>query len=343
MKLLNRNRLLLILMIVLLFILVLISIGIGSTKIDFKAIFDAFYNYFISNNKDDINAKIILELRIPRIVLSGIVGAMLALSGLIYQTTLKNPLVEPFTLGISSGAAFGAALGIFITNFLIGVKLPLFVYTLIGGGISICIIFLVSLKKNVSMFTIIFVGVIISSFFNSGLTLLIFMLGNRMHEVLFWTMGSFANIPDMPMFIFVVCISLVSFIIIFILHRQLDIFYFSDNLIKNMGVDPNKMRGLLFFVCSVPVIICISISGIIGFVGLIVPHIARFLFGNRNKVLIPASAIIGAGLLIASDDISRSLLSLFSNYGQEIPIGVITSIIGSPVFLYYLLKERKSL
>ena len=176
--------------------------------------------------------------------------------------------------------------------FLAYIKIPLFVFSLFGGILSIIIIFLLSLKKNVTLFTILFTGIIISFFFNSGLTLILFLLGNKMHEVIFWTMGSFVNIPDMNIFIIIISISFISIFIIFLLNRQLDIFYFSDDLIKNTGLNPNITRGLLFFISSIPVIIGISVCGVIGFVGLIVPHIARFIFGNTHKILIPACVIM---------------------------------------------------
>ncbi len=343
------NYILLIILFLCLVFLILISVRIGSKNISFVDIIKIIGNKvpetFAGIQKDlSTDEKIIFKLRIPRVLLAALVGAVLAVSGLIYQSILKNPLAEPFTLGISSGASFGAALAIFISDFFLRYnRLPLFPFTLIGGSISISIIFFFSLKKRISLFTLLFIGICISFFFNAFLTLFLSLLGNRSYEVLLWTFGTFTNPPDTPVFIAYFVVSIIGIIIIFFYNRHLDAFYFSDDITKSLGINTNITRALLFFITSFLTIIAVSFCGIIGFIGLIIPHLSRIIFGQRHKILIPACAILGSILLLLSDDIARTIVGFFTDYGRELPIGVITSLFGAPFFLYFLLKYRSTL
>ncbi|HOV15302.1 MAG TPA: iron ABC transporter permease, partial [Spirochaetota bacterium] len=267
----------------------------------------------------------------------------LAISGLIFQTILKNPLAEPFTLGISSGASFGAALGIFISNYILHFKLPIFPFAMVGGMITILILFYFTTRKNVSLFAIIFVGISISYFFNALLTFLMSLLGDKSYEVLLWMFGTLTNPPDVEILFLFFVLFMIGFGLIFLFNKKLDILYMSDEVVKSLGVNINTTRIILLIITSVLTIISVSYCGIIGFVGLIVPHIARLLFGNNHKFLIPSSALIGGILLLISDDIARSIVGMFNDYGKELPIGVVTSLLGTPFFLYFLIKSRRFL
>ena len=346
-----KNNILLAILIFSLLVIIVLSIKVGSQNISFANIFDIFKNNLLkifTNTKNElteltIEEKIIFKLRLPRIFLATLIGAVLSISGLVYQTLLKNPLAEPFTLGISSGASFGAALAIFISDFFLNHRLPLFPFSLIGGSISIFIIFLFSLKRNISLFTILFIGVCISFFFNAFITLFLSLLGNRSYEILLWTFGTFVNTPNLYIFLLYFALCIIGALVIFFHSNHLDAFYLSDDVTKSLGINTNLTRGVLFTITSFLTILAVSFCGIIGFVGLIVPHLSRIIFGQNHKILIPASAILGSIILLISDDLARTIVGVFTKYGKELPIGVITSLFGAPFFLYFLLKYKDSI
>ncbi len=333
----SYNRYIIICLIVILPVLVFFSLGIGSESISVSTIIDVITGKIEALNSSSI---IILRLRIPRIILSFTVGAVLAVSGLIYQTILKNPLTDPFTLGISSGASFGAAIGVFISEQIFGHRLPLFPFSFIGAAVSIFVIFYFSMKKHLTIFTLIFIGISISFFFNAGMTLILSLMGNRANEVLMWTFGSFTNPPTYLMISIFCIVSILGILFFYVLNGVLDIFYLSGETVKTTGVNVTLFRTLFFVVPSLITAFAVSLTGIIGFVGLITPHIARYIFGHRHKHLIPGAVLIGGILLLSADNVARSVLSLFTDYGRELPVGVITAFIGAPFYLFFLMRYK---
>lgn len=319
----------------------LFSIGVGSKYIPLNIILNEIKNYFFYQNISSIEQKIIFNLRIPRIILSIFVGGILSVSGLVLQTIFKNRLVEPFTLGLSSSASFGIALSIFISDFFLKIRLPFFPFSFITGLLGLTIILLFSISKNISIYTIIFIGISISYFFNALLTLLLSLLGNRSYDIIIWMFGSFSIIPSQLTIILFVILSLISFSLLLFFNKELDLFYFSDDTIKTMGVKLNIIRSILIGVVSFITIFSVSFCGIIGFVGLIVPNIVKLIFYKRHNILLIGSFLLGGILLLISDDIARSFVSLISDYGKELPVGVITSIIGVPFFIYFLVKRKE--
>nr|HPK62440.1 iron ABC transporter permease [Spirochaetota bacterium] len=250
------------------------------------------------------------------------------------------PLAEPFTLGVSSGATLGAAIAIFISDYFLKYRFPIFPFAFIGGCSTLLILSIVLLKRNVSLFTLIFIGISLSYFFNAFLTLLLSMLGNRSYEVLLWMFGSFSNPPRIPVLLLYFLGFLAVFIILYLSNRKLDILYLSDELAESSGININFERNLYLALTSAITIVTVSLCGVIGFVGLIIPHLSRLLFGSKHRDLLVSSALLGAILLLVSDDLARSLLSVALDYGKEIPIGVITSLLGAPFFIYFLIKNR---
>jgi len=334
--------LLILFLIIILILTAIISIGIGPKLIRFKNIVLSIKNYFYNPVDLSIDQKIIINLRIPRILLTIFVGGILSISGLVLQTIFKNPLVEPFTLGISSSASFGVALAIFISDFFLKTRIAFFPFALISGLIGILIVLLFTISKNVSTYTIVFIGISISYFFNAFLTLILSILGNRSYDILIWMFGSFSIIPSKTIISLFIIFSILSLIILLLFNKELDIFYFSENIIKSMGVKLNIIRTIFIFIVSLITIFSVSFCGIIGFVGLIVPNIVKLIFSKRHKILLIASFLLGALLLLISDNIARTFVSFISNYGKELPIGVITSLIGTPFFIYFLVRKEKN-
>lgn len=331
----EKNVLFIIIFSFTLIILMVSSLFIGSVNVSLANILES-----IKGNASSIDYKIIIKLRIPRILLSVIAGGILSVSGLIYQTTLKTPLAEPYILGVSSGASFGAALTVIISSAFFENQLPFFPLALTGSLFTIFIIYLLTTRENSNLYTLIFTGLSISFLFNAGVTLIFSIIGNKSHDIIMWLFGSLARplsyqtllILSILFFIFIsICLSL---------SKTLDIMYLPDDSAITTGISVKNIRTFFFIFTSIYTALIVSLCGVIGFVGLIVPHIARQIFSGKHLYLISGTALLGAILLLISDNIARTFVSLFSNYGMELPVGVVTAIIGAPFFIYLLSYRR---
>jgi iron complex transport system permease protein len=321
-----------------------LSVSLGSVKVPLKStvqiLFTKLYD-FTPRNVQDVQLDIILKIRVPRVFLGMIVGASLSIAGLVFQALLKNPLADPYTLGISAGAAFGAGLSIFL-SYVFGAYfknfLPLFAF--MGGVATVFFVYLLARTRGrVQVLTIILSGVIVSYLFSSGLVLIMSLLGDRSHEVIYWLMGSLAGYHK-----FLLPAGAITFVFIvftFLFYRDLDLMSLGDDQAKSLGVNTEFVRLLLFSTTSFITAISVSLTGTIGFVGLIIPHSMRLLFGPQHRALIPASVIAGASFLPLSDTLARTLPGLLFQGGMEIPVGVVTSIFGSPFFIFLLVRGKK--
>ncbi len=274
--------------------------------------------------------EIILNLRIPRTLNAIFVGSSLSLSGLLLQTLFKNPLLEPYLIGTSSGAALFSFLSLFIPlNFIF--KTPLFSF--IGSISAILIIILISKFLEYNPYKILLLGISISLIFSSILAFLIYYSHSERIKIFFYLFGSLSKSSWFSFFII-----FFSFIFVFlyflIKNKELDIILLSEEESFSLGVDPKKIYIKILLFSSFLTGITVSFTGIIGFVGLIVPHISRILKGEKHINLIPYSALIGGILLLLCDNFSRIILE-----GVEIPVGIITSFIGVPFFIYLIFKS----
>ena len=324
----------------------IISISLGSVNIPFRETIRVIFSSFVRSHMMDISQtyyNIIVDIRVPRVFLGMLAGASLAVSGLVFQAILKNPLADPYTLGISAGAAFGAGFAIFLSHVLHpGIKalMPVFAFS---GAIStiFLVYFLARTKGRVQMLTIILSGVIVSYLFSSGLVLVMSLLGDRSHEVIYWLMGSLAGYHR---YLSIAAgVLLVLMVLIFAFYRDLDLISLGDEHAMSLGVNTDLVRLLLFSVTSVITAIVVSMTGTIGFVGLIIPHAMRFLFGPRHRLLIPVSLVAGASFLPLSDTLGRTLPAILFSSGIEVPVGVITSLFGSPFFIFLLMRGKRKL
>lgn len=328
-----------------LFIGFIISVSIGPVKIPVKETFGIFLsgylNIKITRSLTDEYFDIITKVRVPRVLLGMVVGISLSVAGLIFQALLRNPLADPYTLGISAGSAFGAGLAIlfsYLISSFFGTLIPLFAF--IGGISTVFIVyFLARARGRIQVLTIILSGVVVSYLFSSGLVFIMSILGDRAHEVIFWLMGSLAGYhkSQLPASILIIMLSILSFGF----FRDLDIILLGDDEAKALGVNVELVRILLFGVASLITATAVSLSGTIGFVGLIIPHTMRLIFGPKHKKLIPATIIAGATFLPLTDTLARTIPGLILGGGVEVPVGVITSIFGSPFFLFLLIKGKK--
>jgi iron complex transport system permease protein len=275
---------------------------------------------------------VVWEVRLPRILTSAIVGAGLSISGVIFQGILLNPLADPYTLGISAGAAFGASIALFLDITSLGIySVPIFAFC--GAvGTLVAVMSLSSFNGEMSSNNLILSGIIVAAILSAGISFLKYMADEQVSIIIFWLMGSFASKTWAEVSLSCVCV-LAGFLICLFLARDLNIMSLGDRSANSLGISAGRVRMILLVTASFMTAVCVSVSGIIGFVGLIVPHLMRFFTGADNRKLIPASGLAGAGLLLGADTITRAVLPV------EVPIGVLTALIGGPFFCY-IFRQR---
>ena len=276
---------------------------------------------------------IVFEIRLPRIIAAIVVGAALAIAGAAFQSIFQNPLVSSDLLGVSNGAGFGAALAILIS----GTNLVTQVLAFFFGMISVSIIYLISRAyKAGGILVLVLSGVAISAFFSALISGIKFIADpdDKLPEIVYWLMGSLASV-NLDKLLMIIVPLIIGFAILLLLRWQMNILAMGDEEAQSLGLNPSRVRLLIIIACTLLTSAAVSISGIIGWIGLIIPHVARIIVGPNNKILIPASLSLGASFLLFVDNISRAWISV------EIPIGILTAIIGVPIFLY-LLKQGYS-
>jgi len=321
----------------LLIIITVISICVGDMQIEIGDIFGVIENKLFgtyANIKENVSA-VIWNIRLPRIICAGFVGMGLAVSGVIFQGILQNPLADPYTLGISTGASFGASVAIII-NLYFEIYFSTILAALIGAFVTL--IFVILIAKNGGGFrssNIIIAGIIISSILSSGVSFIKMLAGENVGAIVFWIMGSLSakNWNDV---LIIAPVSLICTVLAMFFAVQLDIMSLGDRNAQALGVDINKIRLLYLIIGSVITAVCVSVCGVIGFVGLVVPHLIRFSLTAKNKILIPFSAAFGAVLLILADTFTRNFSS------GEIPVGVLTTLIGGPFFIFVFTHRKNN-
>lgn len=287
---------------------------------------------------DGPSTDILLTVRIPRVICVGLVGAVLALTGAVMQGLLRNPLADGSTLGVSSGASLGAVISIAF-----GITIPGFSeagtmgMAILFAFISMMIILSMAYKLDYSLSTntIILIGVVYSMLINSMLNLIVTMASDRVKEITFWTMGSLAGSTYRNAIVLLVAL-LIFGTIILCSGRELNAFALGEENARNIGIDVQKVKLGLLVCVSVLIGVAVSISGNIGFVGMLVPHMTRFFTGPDHKKLLPASLLIGAGFLMLADLIARTILN-----PRQLPIGVVTSFVGALAFIIIFYRSRK--
>ncbi|RMA98016.1 iron complex transport system permease protein [Thermoactinomyces vulgaris] len=318
-----------------------VSLGVflGSTDVGFWTVWKVILQHTglaDGLNMDEADAAIIWELRLPRVLLVGLVGACLATAGVIYQGLLKNHLADPYILGVSSGAAVGAAL-VIITGWgdRSGWMLPLFAF--LGACLALLLVLQLGRGRRASQASsLILAGVVVQAFFSAVLTLAISTSPEEMQRIQFWLMGSFAfrgwqHIGLLLPFF------LIGFLVCWRFSRELNLMVLGERSAHHLGIHVEKMRIFLLIIVSLMTSAAVSVSGMIGFVGLVVPHIMRMLTGADHRYLLPLSALFGASFLIWADGLSRIMLA-----PRELPIGVVTAFVGAPFFAGILRRHQRS-
>ena len=329
----------------LLVVTIVIAIAIGSTYIEpgevYKVLLSKLTNGVVfSNTASVMTENIIWEIRLPRVLLGAICGAGLALCGVLMQCVTKNPIAEPYILGISSGASCGA---IFVI--VLGGVASLGITTIrtgafLGAILSGILVFAIGTQmgKTSSTTRLVLSGMAISTIFSSLTNMLIYAAenSNQAKTALFWTVGSLGG-AKWEVLSFPFCIFIVVFLVSLIMSKSLDILLLGDESAIILGINIKLVKAIILILATLLISALVSITGAIGFIGLIVPHIARTIVGSDHKKLIIISSLIGSIFLIASDIVARGLFPPI-----EIPIGIITSLVGGPFFLYLISKKNYS-
>lgn len=318
---------------------VVIATGMGYIHIPASDILRIIYSA-ASGNQDAISQLdatlpyVVLEVRLPRILTAALVGAGLALSGVIYQGILLNPLADPYTLGISSGAAFGASLALLANLTMLGhFSTPVFAFC--GAIITLAIVMRLStFNGQISAQTLILSGVIVGAILSAGISFLKYLADEQVAIIIFWLMGSFSSSTWNGTLLVAGAVVLGSMICLFY-SRDLNIMSLGRRSSDSLGVDTALVRRILLLTASFITAVCVAVTGIIGFIGLIVPHLMRYLVGPDNRKLLPVSALAGAILLLAADTVTRAVLPV------EVPIGVLTALIGGPFFCIIFRQKQK--
>ena len=326
-----KNILIVLILLIILIVVSVISLCIGSTSIPLKRIF-----FVLFQTKDSTDFKILFSIRLPRILLGFAIGGALSLSGVILQGIFKNPLVEPYTLGISGGAGLGVCLNIvFKMNNIFGIiSYPLFGF--FGASSVILLIYFLSIKRGlIKINEMLLTGVMIS-FICSSIIMFIMAVSKAedIHGIVFWIMGSLDE-PNWELIIIAVITSLTGLAISYFFSNTLNALSLGDEEAIHLGINVELNKRILFILTSFLTGISVSIGGIIGFVGLIVPLFVRMFVGYDFRIILITSFLSGASFLIICDTISRTIISPL-----ELPVGVVTGIIGGVLFVYALSKRQ---
>ncbi|QSZ68186.1 iron ABC transporter permease [Methanofollis aquaemaris] len=317
----------------LLFITACTAVVMGSYDL---TIFDVYRTILVHITLGDVTAlpklhnTIIWNIRVPRILLAISVGGALAIAGAVFQGVFRNPLVEPYILGVSSGAAFGAALAIVFPAIFFSIQLSAFAF----GALAVTMAYLLArVRGETPVITLILAGVIIGSIFAALVSLLKYIADDTaLREIVFWLMGGFyyATWNDV---ILLVPIVLLSFIVLWALGWKLNILSMGDEEARTLGVNPEKYKFVVVAFATAITAFAVSLVGIIAWVGLMMPHASRMILGPDNRFVIPASMMMGGCYLIVCDTLARTLTT------AEIPVGILTSILGAP-YLCYLIRQK---
>lgn len=331
----SRRNWLFVIVGVILFLLVVLSIGIGPVYLSPGKVLNVLLGNVPQESSD---YAIIWNLRLPRIFLAMVVGAGLGTAGAGYQGMFRNPLADPFVIGASSGAAVGAAIAIVFFWGQTGFSWTIPACALIGSMVSVSVVYgIASVGGRIPTVSLLLAGIAVGSILSSIVSLMMFINEEKLATITGWLMGSFSTRGWEHLW---PTLGLVGFGIagLWLMSRGLDALTFGEESARTLGFKMGQIRVMVIFLATLTTAAAVSAGGIIGFIGLIAPHVARMLFGARHARVIPASALMGAILLLLADDVSRSLVE-----NRELPVGVISALMGAPFFLYLLKTRQHSL
>ncbi|AMK13922.1 iron ABC transporter permease protein [methanogenic archaeon mixed culture ISO4-G1] len=320
-----------------LLLLFVVSFTVGAYAIEFSEALEQVWKIIVTlGNPDDMSGKIILNLRIPRALAVILVGSGLAIAGAVMQAMIHNPLVDPYVTGVSSGASFGVilfTLGGAMTGWSISFVLAP-IGAIVGAIVAFAITMVVAEAAGGKAMSYVLGGVIVAAGLSAGTTLIMSLNADKIHSITAWMFGSFANIQWSD--VCIIAIPIIAILLIVLLEaRKLNVMLLGESQAQYLGLDSRKYKRMMLMLSAVLTAFCVAYCGVIGFIGLIVPHLCRMVVGGDHRLLIPSSIVVGAVVLLVADIVCKS-----GPIG-ELPIGALTSVIGVPFFIYLMLKEGK--
>jgi len=318
--------------------LILLFTALGSADITIAETFKILYKKLTHGSNNVLSSKeiIIFNIRLPRVILSYLSGACLALCGSGYQSVFRNPLSDPFVLGVSSGAALGATLSIILKmpNTFFGLNITALM-AFAGAVVTVFIVFAIYEKSiRTSTSSLLLIGIAMGQFITAVISILMLLNQDNIKDIYFWTLGSFSA-KSWPHVFIVTIYFIIGLVFMMKNSKNLDIMLLGSYEAQYLGQDIYKVRRNILLITSLLAAGVVSVTGIIGFVGLITPHIVRIFIGPMHKKLLICSIFTGGIFLMSADTIARSLLS------QEIPVGIVTAVFGAPFFIYLLYSSKR--
>ncbi|MFC1918059.1 FecCD family ABC transporter permease [Chloroflexota bacterium] len=327
----------------LLLVVIALATAVGSVNISLATVVSVLVSKLpivgVVQTWPDTVSTIILEIRLPRVLLAGLVGAALATAGATYQGLFRNPLADPYLIGVAQGASLGAVIGFLLPAVGYGFGLGfgiIPVLAFLGALVSTATVYgLARVGKTLPVTTLILAGVALGSLLGSIVSYLIISSGEKMHGIIFWLMGSFSlsRWAEVKM---VLPYIIVGMVVIILFARVLNVMQLDEEQAQQLGVNVERLKLVLLAAATLITAASVSFVGTIGFVGIIIPHAVRLIWGADHRFLLPLSMLTGAIFLILADMVARTVLA-----PTEIPIGVITALCGAPFFLYLLRRRRK--
>lgn len=319
-----------------LLISMLVAAGIGVIPVPIKVIVQSIgqkFGFFTDIQIPDYYTVTLWQLRIPRIVMSVLAGAALAICGGVFQSIFRNPVCDPYILGISSGASLGAAVA-FIFGWdamLFGITLPALVTALLT---LLMILGIARLKGKHNTNTLLLIGIALNFFISAMITLMIVMNQKEMHKIYFWTMGSLTHVSWFEI-AWLVPVMIACIGILFYHSKHLNIMQVGEETAQTLGINTRRTTYIVLITSSVLISVVVAFCGSIGFIGLIMPHVARLLVGSNNRRLFTYSLFFGAFFLLIADTLARTIAA-----PAELPVGSITALAGAPYFIYLVMRKR---
>lgn len=320
------------LLLVVLLVLGVVAVSVGAVSIPLGRVLRALAGSTTALSVQD--ELIVFSIRLPRILLAMLVGAALGVAGAGYQALLRNPLADPYVLGVSGGAALGAIISLALAE-RISVATPIAAF--IGATLTIAAVYFLGRRgEQLSPYTLLLAGIITASFLAAVITFLMnFLSGRDLRGMAFWLMGDMSNPPSLNLLFWLFLPILGAVLAVFILANNLNLLLAGEPEALQLGVNVRRTKLVVYLAASLATGVAVSVSGAIGYVGLLVPHLVRLLFGSDYRLLVPATALSGAVVLLVADTLARTVIA-----PTELPVGAVTAVVGAPLFIYLLRRPR---
>lgn len=335
----NKNKILFIAIVIIALVIIIIDFNIGNVKIPFKSMWQFFY---IFDDSFDNYYNLLKEFRFTRVFAAILAGAALSVAGLLMQTIFKNPLADASILGVSSGAGLGVAIVVLSSKYFLGIELQSNIIQLvaaaIGATLVLCIILFSSIKVQ-DMLSVLIIGILISGVISAIISILQFFANNvNLKSYVLWTMGSLNGIAFNEIMLLIPIVS-ITLLIAFLMSKNLNIILLGENFAKTMGININFVKIIIFILVSILTGSITAFCGPIGFIGIISPHVARWIFNTSNHfLLIPTTILIGIIFMLFGDILSNVILK-----NGILPINAIISILGTPFILWIVITNKRTI